>query len=54
LTVEVGLSVWASRALVALVEQFAQASRVLAAERVSEVEWDLAFEVEKEVFFLLV
>jgi hypothetical protein len=46
LTVEVGQFVWASRALVAVVEKFAQASRVSAAEPISEVEWDVAFEVE--------
>jgi hypothetical protein len=46
LTVEVGMSVWASRALVVVVEWFAQASRVSAAEPISEVECDLAYEVE--------
>jgi hypothetical protein len=35
-----------SWALVVVVEQFAQASRVCAAKSISEVEWDLAFEVE--------
>jgi hypothetical protein len=48
LTVEVGQSVWASRALVAVVEQFAQASRLSAAEPISEVEWDVASEVVKD------
>jgi hypothetical protein len=46
LTVEGGLSVWASWVLVAVVEQFAQLSWVSAAESVSEVEWDLAYKVE--------
>jgi hypothetical protein len=36
--------------LVAVAEQFAQASRVSAAEPVSEVKWDLVFEEEQEVF----
>jgi hypothetical protein len=43
---EAGLSEWASQALVAAVEQLAHASWVSAAEPISEVEWDLAFEVE--------
>jgi hypothetical protein len=46
LTVEAGLSEWASQASVAIAERFAQASRVSAAEPISEVEWDSAFEVE--------
>jgi hypothetical protein len=54
LTVEVGFSVWASQALVAIVEQFAQASEVSAAEPISEVEWDLVLEEEYEVFSLSV
>jgi hypothetical protein len=32
--------------LVAVAKRFAQASRVSAAEPISRVEWDLAFEVE--------
>jgi hypothetical protein len=46
LIVEVGLSVWASQALVAVEEQFALASRVSAVEPISEVECDLTVEVE--------
>jgi hypothetical protein len=37
LTVEAGLSAWASQALVAVAEQFAQASRVSTVEPISEL-----------------
>jgi hypothetical protein len=36
----------ASQALVVVAKQFAQASRASVTELISEVEWDLAFEVE--------
>jgi hypothetical protein len=40
--------------LVVVVEEFAQTSRVSAVEPISEVEWELASEVEWEPFSLLV
>jgi hypothetical protein len=46
LTVDAGLSVWASQALVAVAEQFAQESRVSTAEPIHELEWYLVFEEE--------
>jgi hypothetical protein len=54
LIVEVGKSTQASLVSATVVEQFARASQILVVEPISEVEQDLVFEVERELFSLSV